>query len=246
MTPPNIEVLEDPSAVANRTVELMRETIARAIAERGKALVALSGGSTPGESYRRYAAGGAQTEALWYFVDERCVSPTSDRSNYGAARADLFLPGKIPDSRIFRMEGERDARRAARDYARALCKAAGIDEATAIDEHGRARVKLDLVIAGMGADGHTASLFPGTGAVQRNHELVTVVEPGSGLEQRITLTPPMLIGARRVLVLVTGESKRSPLALALSEGSEDEIPSRLYQRAESGVVTWLIDQAAKP
>lgn len=246
MTSPHLEVLADASAVANRAVEIMRETIERAVAERGTALVALSGGSTPGESYRRYAASGVQADARWYFVDERCVPPDSDRSNYRAARADLFLPGKIPDSHVFRMEGERDPDEAASDYARVLCEGAGIGEGAAIDKHGRSLVRLDLVIAGMGGDGHTASLFPGTGAVYRSHELVTVVEPGGGLEKRITLTRPMLIGARRVLVLVTGENKRATLIRALAEGSEDEIPSRLYHMAEPNVVTWLCDRSAKP
>jgi 6-phosphogluconolactonase len=246
MSSVDLEILADASAVADRAVELMRETIERAITERGKALVALSGGSTPGETYRRYAAGGAPPEARWYFVDERCVSPDSERSNYAAARADLFLPAQIPDSSVFRMEGERNAEEAARDYARILCEAGGVQLEDAIDEEGRSRVKLDLVISGMGGDGHTASLFPGTGAVYRHHELVTVVEPGQGLELRITLTRPVLIGARRVLVLVTGESKRAPLGRALAEGSEDEIPSRLYRKAEPNVVSWLIDQSAKP
>jgi 6-phosphogluconolactonase len=230
MTTPDLEVLADASAVADRAVALMREIVADAIKQRGTARIALSGGSTPGETYRRYAAGGAPDETRWYFVDERCVPPDSDRSNYAAARSDLFSRANIPDAHVFRMEGERDAEEGARDYARLLADVGAT---------------MDLVIAGMGNDGHTASLFPGTGAVHREG-LVTVVDPGGGLERRITLTRPVLLGARRVLVLVTGASKQKPLALALSEGPEDEIPSRLYRAAPAGVVTWLCDRAAKP
>lgn len=240
----SVEVLADAAAVAARAVELMQAAIARAVTERGVAHVALSGGSTPGDTYRRYAAAGASRDVRWYFVDERCVPPESDRSNYAAARRDLFVPGKIPDEFVFRMLGERDAGEAAADYARVLSTGLGVDPEHAFDERGRSLVKLDVVIAGMGTDGHTASLFPGTGAVQRNTELVTVVDPGSGLERRITLTRPVLIAAHSVLVLVTGESKRAPLAKALAEGDEDEIPSRLYRAAEPGVVTWLVDRAA--
>ncbi len=240
-----LEVLEDPDALADRAEELMQDAIARAIVERGRAHIALSGGSTPGATYRRYAAHAVSMDARWYFVDERCVPPDSDRSNYRAAREDIFTPAGVPDAFVFRMEGERDPHAAAKDYAALLCRELGVDPLHAIDATGRSAVELDLVIAGMGSDGHTASLFPMTGAVNRKDELVTVIEPGGGLEPRITLTVPVLLSARRVLILVSGEGKRTPLAKALAEGSEDEIPSRIYQKADAGVVTWLVDSAAR-
>jgi 6-phosphogluconolactonase len=240
----SVLIVADPAAVAERAVALMQETIDKAVAERGTAHVALSGGGTPGETYRGYAAAGPSPEVRWYFVDERCVPPDSDRSNYGAARRDLFVPGKIPDERVFRMQGERDPEQAAADYANVLCEGLGVDPSAPFDAEGRSLVKLDLVIAGIGSDGHTASLFPKTGAVFRNDQLVTVVDPGGELERRITLTRPVLIAARRVLVLVTGESKRQALSRALLEGDEDEIPSRLYRAAHPAALVWLVDRAA--
>lgn len=225
---PEIIRVEDADELASRAATFMREIIDRAIAARGVSLVALSGGSTPGETYRRLAASGLDAERChWFFVDERCVPPDDERSNFRAAKRDLF--DALPRAHVTRMRGEAGAIAGAREYGRV------IEEQVP---------RFDLVVAGIGDDGHTASLFPGTGAVSE-HAFVVAVEPGGDLEPRISLGRATLLGARRVLVLVSGASKREALARALEPGDEDEVPARLYLAAEPGVATFIVDRAAR-
>lgn len=229
-----IVTLADASSLAERAAELMRAAITAAIQERGVAMIALSGGSTPGPAYRLLARSALDfARCRWFFVDERCVPPDSTRSNYRSAVHDLFEPAGVDLNTVFRMQGELDAESAAAAYAQILRRELGDSP------------RLDLIVAGMGDDGHTASLFPGTGAVLRADPLTTAVDPGGGLERRVTLTRSVLIQARRVLVLAQGEGKRGALARALGPGPEDDVPSRLYQAAPEGVVIWLVDRAAR-
>jgi 6-phosphogluconolactonase len=210
------------SLVAN---QLMRQIIDDAIAQRGVALVALSGGSTPGEAYRLLAQGGLDADhCRWFFVDERCVPPDSERSNYAAAKRDLF--DALPALHVFRMQGEAGAAAGARHYAELIA---------------REVPRFDLVVAGIGNDGHTASLFPGTGAV-RDPAPVIAVEPGGGLEPRISLGRATLLAARRIVILVSGAAKRQALAQALTAGDEDAVPARIYRGAPEA--TLIADEAA--
>lgn len=237
-TPPpghELVVVEDERALASVAAARIAAAIEAAVASRGAAHVALSGGSTPGGAYRLLAARGpALAGAVWWWVDERCVPPTDERSNYGAARAQLLEPAGIAPSRVRRMEGELGAEVAARRYAACLTSELGE----------RGVPTLDLVIAGIGSDGHTASLFPRTGSVRRGEAPVIDVVPGGGLEPRVTLAAPVLLAARRVLVLASGAAKREPLLAAWTAGDEDETPARLYLRAPE--VTWIVDAHALP
>ncbi|MCC6214505.1 MAG: 6-phosphogluconolactonase [Polyangiaceae bacterium] len=235
--PPGHElvVAGDDAELAELAAARMAEELAAAVAARGIAHVALSGGSTPGGAYRLLARrGSALARVVWWWVDERCVPPGDPRSNYGAARAQLLEPAAIEDDHVHRMAGDLGAEAGARDYAARLATAFG----------GAEPPVLDLVIAGVGNDGHTASLFPGTGAVRRDDATVIAVHPGGGLEPRVTLAAPVLLAARRTLVLASGESKRAPLLAAWAPGDPDEIPARLYQRSPR--VTWMVDQRAVP
>jgi 6-phosphogluconolactonase len=99
-------------------------------------------------------------------------------------------------------------------------------------------------VAGIGPDGHTASLFPGTGAALREDSLVVAVTPDGGLEPRLSLSRPALVGAHRLLVLCTGREKRAAVAASRSRGSEDQVPARIYQRARPGAATLLLDRDA--
>lgn len=230
---PEILVTNDAGELAEQARTLASTIIATAIDQRGVANIALSGGSTPGETYRLLAESGLDIEhCRWFFVDERCVAPDNERSNYRAARRELFESAKISDAHVFRMLGELGAEAGARAYTEVLDAELG------------AGAPMDLVIAGLGNDGHTASLFPGTGAVRLPGRVVAVT-PGGELEPRISLGRDMLLASRRVLLLVSGAGKRSALVQALATGDEDVIPARIYLAAPAGVVTVIMDAAAQ-
>jgi 6-phosphogluconolactonase len=197
--------------------------------------VALSGGTTPSPAYQRLAAMALPFDRIeWYWVDERAVPADNARSNYGLASRDLSLAdGK--HGAAFRMEGERDPAAAARDYDALLRRKFGVAGAVAFD----------AMMLGIGDDGHTASLFPGLGAVAIEDRLVTAIpeQPAKKLEPRITLTAPVILEAHLLVMMAHGAGKQKVVAAAQSPGSEDEIPARLLQRAK-GKVVWVLDRDA--
>lgn len=233
--PPEILVAHDRDEHAALAAELLARAIVEAVAERGVARVALSGGTTPADAYRKLAALALPFDQVeWYWVDERGVAPDNPRSNYGAAARDLSLADGH-HGRAFRMEGERDLDEAAAAYDALLRRAFGP----------AAAVSFDAMTMGIGDDGHTASLFPGTGAVAVADRLVTHVreQPDKKLEARVSLTAPVIVEARLVVVLVRGAGKRGPVAAAQKPGSEEEVPARLLQRCR-GRVVWVLDADA--
>jgi 6-phosphogluconolactonase len=172
----------------------------------------------------------------WYWVDERGVPPDHPRSNYGAAAHDLSLADGM-HGRAFRMEGERDLTVAAVAYEALLRTRFGVASGVAFD----------AMTLGVGDDGHTASLFPGIGAVRIDDRLVAHIpeQPEKKLEARITLTAPVIQEARVTLVLARGEAKKKVVEAARTPGSEDSVPARILQRAK-GKVYWVLDEAAAP
>lgn len=231
----DVIVARDRDEHAAFAAELLGRAIAEAVQERGIARVALSGGTTPAEAYRKVAALALPFDKIaWYWVDERGVGPDHARSNYGAAARDLSLADGR-HGRAHRMEGERDLTEAAASYEALLRRDFGVASAVAFD----------AMILGVGDDGHTASLFPGTGAVAIDDRLVAHVreQPDKGLEARVTLTAPVILEARHAIVLARGASKRDPIAAARSPGPEEEVPARILQRAK-GRVTWVLDEPA--
>jgi 6-phosphogluconolactonase len=168
-------------------------------------------------------------------VDERAVAPDNPRSNYGAARRDLAA-ARIPEESFFRMQGElADLAGAAARYEALLRARFGVASAVAFD----------LMTLGIGDDGHTASLFPGTGAVGIDDRLVAAIpaQPDKGLEARLTLTVPVIREARLKLLLARGADKRRVIELAKRAGPEDEVPARVA-RGGAGQLVWLLDAAA--
>jgi 6-phosphogluconolactonase len=237
-------VAKDKSEHAALAAELIGRAIMSAVQERGVARIALSGGSTPSPAYQAVARLALPFDKLKIFwVDERAVPPSNERSNAGAAFKDFGVAidtGDRPTKRgtFHRMRGEASSLAdAAADYERLLRNEFGVASATAFD----------AMVMGIGDDGHTASLFPGLGVVGRSDRLVIDVgaQADKKLEPRITLTAPVICEARLLLVLAVGAAKRPVIEKALQNGSEEEIPSRLFQRAK-GEVVWLVDAAAVP
>lgn len=196
--------------------------------------VALSGGNTPRALFSRLASDDFKHKIDWtrwdiYWGDERCVPPDHADSNYRMAYETLISRVPLTEKQVHRIEGERDPEDAATRYGRMLKALAAEDEPL-----------FDVVLLGMGDDGHTASLFPGTPALAEPRHLAVSVYVQKLNSNRVTLTARALNRARQVLFLVTGE-KKAPVIRDIRAGRGD-YPVRLI--IPSGVLTWLIDPSA--
>ena len=236
MTQPEIKVLPDPAAVAAEAAERVARTADEAIALAGRFSFVLAGGSTPKSLYELLASDNFRDRIDWrnveiYFGDERTVPPDHKDSNYGMARAAMLSKLPIPEPNVHRMRGEIDPEEAAKEYGLLLKEKFG--------DGGP-----DLILLGMGDDGHTASLFPGTPALREiKHRAFANPVPQLNTT-RLTMTAPFINRAREVIVTVTGANKAKRLAEVL-EGPRDpeRLPVQLVQPT-SGKLTWLIDAAA--
>jgi 6-phosphogluconolactonase len=227
----------DSEAVARRAAAEIARHLERACAERGVAHLALSGGSTPARTYELLAAEPVDwTSVEVWFADERCVGPEDAQSNYRLASETLLGPAGIPSARVRRMEGELGPEEGARRYGLAL------------GEHVRARdgelPVLDLVLLGIGPDGHVASLFPGAPALDAGELAlcVGVRDSPKPPPERITLSLPVLRAARRCLLLATGASKADAVSAMLAEPTR-HVPASLLRRER---LTVIADDAASP
>ncbi len=240
LTPP-VErvVLPDAAAVAARAAELVADAARRAAEARGRFVVALAGGGTPRATYERLVDASPMPWAathVW-FGDERCVPPDHADSNYRMAREALLARVPVPEEQVLRIEGERAPADAADRYDALL-------RGDAAAHAGAGGATFDLVLLGVGPDGHTASLFPGGEALgerERWAEAVRAPEEVRPHVPRVTRTPPALGAAREVLVLVTGAEKRAAAAAALA-GGDDAPPAGRVRGRERTV--WLMDAAA--
>jgi len=237
-----IQVLADPEAVSRvAAIEFLRS--ARASIERsGRFTVALSGGSTPRQLYELLGSAEFRDRVPWanihfFWGDERHVPPTHPDSNYRMAYEALLSKVPVPAANIHRVPAEDpDANRAAQAYEDELRRSFQLK----FDQLPR----FDLVLLGMGGDGHTASLFPGTAALVETARLVVAVWVPKFNQFRITFTLRVLNAAAQVLFLVVGQEKADALRRVLepAEGS-DSIPAQLIQPTE-GEAKWLVDQRA--
>lgn len=236
----NLEICSSLDALSEAAARLFTRTAAESMIQRGRFLVALSGGSTPGRLFELLARPPSRDLVDWqrafvFWADERCVPPDDRGSNYKLAWDALLAHVPIPVENLQRIKGELEPAEAARDYARTLKAFAS----PPLDWP-----RFDLVLLGMGADGHTASLFPGS-AVETSAPTQAVTANYQGRPaKRVTLTPPVFNAARRVLFLVSGESKSAALARVIDgDYHPEQLPAQRI-RPTDGEVTWLIDQAA--
>lgn len=234
----SLHIHKDPEAMAERAAHLFASACEEAVAERGHFRVAISGGHTPVPLFRLLTQRDWADSLPWdkisiYWVDERCVGPDSPDSNYGVARRELL--GLVPATRYYRMRGDQDPQRAAADYARLLREDFGLGP--------RELPRFDMMLLGMGADGHTASLFPGSPALEETDKLATEVYAPSLHEDRITLTLPVINNSRCCMFLVSGPEKRAALGDVLNLLSEPVLPAQRV-RPQAGDLIWIVDKAA--
>ncbi len=199
--------------------------------------VALSGGTTPGRTYELLAREPAdwQDVEVW-FADERCVPPDNPESNFLLAKEALLEPAGIPAERVHRMQGELGPHEGARRYA---------DELSGrVPSLGGGPPVLDVVVLGIGPDGHIASLFPGAGELDTGPEAVClgVVDSPKPPPERITVSLAVLRAARGCLLLANGASKADAVSAMLGEESR-HVPASLLRRERLSVI---VDDAAAP
>ena len=239
-----IVVTPGPAELAQEAGRRLVAIAQQAVARKGEFNVALAGGSTPAGLYRLLAQDAYREAVEWqrtfvYFTDERCVPPDHEDSNYRMAREALLDHISIPQANVFRMAGELEPSEAAAFYEAILRQDFSL--------RGRSRPRFDLILLGMGEDGHTASLFPGMLATQERRRLVLTTQAPANVRPavpRLTLSYVVLNAAANVIFLISGTSKAAMVQQALSETEPDrDIPAR-HVRPQHGQVTWLLDQDA--
>ncbi len=237
----------DPEELARGAVEEIVETGGRAVSSQGRFSLALAGGSTPRAAYELLATelhahrlDWSRTTVFW--GDERCVSPDHPDSNYGMAKRALLDRVPIPDSNIYRIRGEIDPTTAAEQYEAIL--QTSFTAPSGQSGSSSSAPRFDLILLGMGADGHTAALFPGTQALQEKERWVRAEFVDTLKTWRVTLTPPLINSAARVVFLVSGAEKSDRLREVLKGPFRpDLLPAQIVLPAD-GEVLWLVDEAA--
>lgn len=228
---------EDISVIgAERLAKLAKE----AVRVNGRFTLSLAGGSTPRALYRLLSSGKYRNKIPWdkvhlFWGDERCVEPDHPESNYRMVKEMLLSAIDIPHENVHRIKGEL-GEAAAPEYENTLKVNFGMD--------GHPFPRFDLVLLGMGDDGHTASLFPGTPAVSDEKRWVREVFVERFKSLRISLSPPVINSAAEIMLLVSGEGKAAVLKEVLGGAFDPgRYPAQILRRAR-GNVTWLVDEAA--
>lgn len=233
-----VVTLPSRDAVTAATADALVAAAAEAIAARGRFLLVLSGGSTPKALYELLATPAYASRIDWtrvavFWGDERCVPPDDRSSNYRMAREALLDRVPISPEAIHRMRGEDPPEEAAAAYQAELGKVFGAGPP-----------RFDMVLLGMGDNGHTASLFPHLTAVREKSRWVVAEYVGEVKMWRLTMTPPLLNSAARVLFLVVGADKADMLKRVLEGPPDvDALPAQAVAPRD-GDLRWMVDQAA--
>ena len=233
----DVQIFETPGALAEALADFFVNNAISSVTERGGFYVALAGGTTPKAAYELLALEPRALQVNWkdvyiYFGDERCVPPDDEQSNYRMAKTALLDQVPIPPHNIHRMRGEGDPSHAAAEYVRYLQEDLGT------------LPRFDLIMLGMGPDGHTASLFPGTSPETDDAQLVRAPYVPKFETHRLTLTPSVINNARAVVIATEGAAKADALAAVLN-GPRDPVTYPIQIVAPTdGHLTWLVDRAA--
>jgi 6-phosphogluconolactonase len=240
MAEPEIVVVDSATAIAEAASRRIVEAAREAVAARGRFTVALAGGATPRATYARLTLEPFVDRMPWsrtwfFFGDERCVAPEHPESNYRMAYEAMLSKVPVPPEQVVRIRGELDdAEQAATEYARRIAE---------VFETRRGEMpRFDLVLLGLGVDGHTASLFPGSPAVREVFRPVVAVHAAAAaIPKRVTLTFPTITAAAAVLFLVSGAEKARAVKAVLVDATM--LPAAMA-RPTDGRLTWLADRDA--
>lgn len=238
-----VRILPDAASIAKRAAAALLEIAADAVRQKGSFELVLSGGSTPKALYGLLVDDPAlRSQVPWekmhlFFGDERHVKPEDPQSNYRMAWEAMISKSPLKPEQVTRVKAENPrAEDAAKDYEQAIRTYFKL----AIGQFPR----FDLVLLGMGSEGHVASLFPGTKALRENRRIVVHNWVGKVLMDRITLTAPAINNARHIISMVTGADKCPALTAVLERVYEpDQLPAQLIQPV-NGTLLWLVDTAA--
>lgn len=238
-----VRILADANGIAQTAAAEFVETAREAVRAKGAFSVALSGGSTPKALYGLLLnnvvlkAMVPWSKIQFFFGDERHVSPDDAESNFRMASEAMLAKAPIDSQQVHRIKGEiKNAAEAAAEYEKDLRASFHLEA--------RQLPRFDLVLLGMGPEGHTASLFPGTKALKEEWRLVASNCVGKLYTDRITLTPPVLNNTARVVLMVHGAEK-APALKAVLEGpyEPEQLPAQII-RPKQGKVLWLVDPTA--
>ncbi len=238
---PDIRIFPNGETLSRAAADLIVIIAQNAVAENGRFSIALSGGGTPQRLFQLLGQAPHKKQMPWqnshfFWGDERLVSPDNSGSNYGQAYA-IFI-GKVPTppENIHRVHGELDSDTAVSDYQKQLQTFA---------QDGKTP-RFDIVLLGMGSDGHTASLFPGPiSSAEQNESVIAVTAEYDGRPaQRISLTPKVINNAANVIFLVTGANKAETVTAVLNDPQNPQrLPAQRIQPTNGNLI-WLLDQPA--
>jgi len=236
---PDIEVYQSAAELEQNAAEKIFVLINQAIKDRGLCFIALSGGETPRPIYRILASAPMKDRVEWkrvhlFFTDERAVSPTDPQSNFGMVNLELISHIDIPSKNVHRIRGEKNPELAAKEYEWELHE-------IFINEI----IKYDVVLLGVGEDGHTASIFPETDVVEEENAFVAAVFVPRLDAWRVTLTFKSINNARNVLFLVSGKKKAGiVLQILNAAASPVKILPATMVRPIDGKLLWMLDEDA--
>ncbi len=234
-----INIFPDLQKLSRHTAQLFVEQSARAVQERGRFLVALNGGSTPVILFE-YLAKDYRDQVDWhkthiFWGDERIVPPDDAESSYGQARGLFLRHVSIPESNVHNINGQLEPAEAAKEYARVLKQFAVAPLQWP---------RFDLIYLGMGEDGHTASLFPGSPIDETQPVISVTAHYQDRPARRVTLTPLVMNNAHMVIFMATGDKKSAILAEVLSDRFNPELYPAQRIDLKEGKLIWLIDEEA--
>jgi 6-phosphogluconolactonase len=241
---PDVRVFPDKQEINRAAAAEFVARALEAVGRSGSFTVALAGGSTPKSVYTLLGDNPESQRLPWgkmqfFFGDERHVPPTHPDSNYRMAEESLFCKVPVNEDQLFRVKGENpDADQAAAEYERTLRDCFQLSDGQL--------PRFDLILLGMGPDGHTASLFPGTQALRQTQRLVVANWVEKFKTHRITFTAPVINNAACVIFMVSGEEKREALRAVLhGDAPAEQFPAKLVHPTQ-GELIWLVDEAAYP